>query len=207
MKRMPFECPTEHYDERISSIDEQICALLKQRKDISNNNPGFPFPEFISIWSGKYGLYEDLLNSIFSTLRMEEEFKPRVEPKNFIKHIPILKSIEIDERLYTLTFIRQFENASVVQLNIDWNETTDVDLEALRHHRPIHPHSFIELSLGEHYECRSDRGGGSEGHQRQNYLVTPPIPDDPSGLKFVFKEYQDFYKGKPTGLEIVFDLD
>lgn len=28
MKRMPFERPTEHYDERIFNIDEQICALL-----------------------------------------------------------------------------------------------------------------------------------------------------------------------------------
>lgn len=28
MKQMPFERPTDHYDERILSIDEQICALL-----------------------------------------------------------------------------------------------------------------------------------------------------------------------------------
>lgn len=206
MKRMPFERPTEHYDERISSIDEQICALLKQRKDISNNNPGFPFPEFISIWSGKYDLYEDLLNSIFSILRMEEEFKPRVEPKNYIKHIPILKSVEKDERLYTMTYIRQFENASVVQLNIDWHEETD-DLDEYHRLRHRHHDSFIELNLNEDYECRTDRGGGSEGNYSLNFIVTPAIPDDPSGLKLVFKEYQDFFKGKPTGLEIVFDLD
>lgn len=100
MKRMPFDRPTDHYDEKISSIDEQICALLKQRKDVSDSNPGFPTNEYIYSWAGKYDLYEDLLNSIFSTLGIEEEFKPRVEPKNFIKHIPILKSVEIDERLY-----------------------------------------------------------------------------------------------------------
>lgn len=68
MKRMPFERPTEHYDKRISSIDEQICALLKRRKDISDSNPGFPSNEYISSWAGKYDLYEDLLNSILKFL-------------------------------------------------------------------------------------------------------------------------------------------
>ena len=42
MKRMSFEQPTDHYDEKVFSIDEQLCALLKQRKEISNNDPGFP---------------------------------------------------------------------------------------------------------------------------------------------------------------------
>jgi hypothetical protein len=29
MKRMPFERPTEHYDERIIDIDKEICSLIK----------------------------------------------------------------------------------------------------------------------------------------------------------------------------------
>ena len=203
MKRMPFERPTDHYDKRILSIDEQICALLKERKDVANNNPGFPPTEQIAEWAKKYDQYEDVLNSIFSTLRMEEEFKPRVEPKNFIKHLQVLKSVENDARLYTITFIRQFENASVVQLNIDWEEES----EDRDDHRHLRHHHFLELSLGEDYDCRKDSGSGSDGHFRQNYIVSPPIPDDPSGLKLVFKEYQDFFKGKSTGLEIVFDLD
>jgi hypothetical protein len=206
MKRMPFERPTEHYDERIIPIDEKICALLKERKELSNQNPGFPPPENITNWAKKYGLYEDLLNSVFGTLRMEDEFKPRVEPKNFIKHIPILQSVEIDERLYTITFLRQYENATVVQLNMDWDVKTE-DLEEDFHLRHMHHHRALELSLGEKYECRTDSGSGSDGHFRQNFIVSPPIPDDPSGLTFVFKEYQDFSKGKPTGHEIVFDLN
>ncbi|WP_342352009.1 hypothetical protein [Neobacillus soli] len=136
MERLPFERPTEHYDDRVFSIDEQICVLLKKRKEVSNNNPGFPPPEYITKWAGQFELYEDLLNSVFGTLRMEDEFKPRVEPKNFIKHLPILKSVEKDAKLYTVTFIRQFENASVVQLNIDWDNSNDEqdDLHRLRHH-------------------------------------------------------------------------
>lgn len=56
---MPFEPPTCYYDERLITIDEQICSLLKQRKDISDNNPGFPSDDVISNRALKYGLYED----------------------------------------------------------------------------------------------------------------------------------------------------
>ncbi|MNO43781.1 hypothetical protein D3C76_340100 [compost metagenome] len=42
MKRMPFIRPTEHCDQQIMEIDERICALIKQRKECSDNNPGFP---------------------------------------------------------------------------------------------------------------------------------------------------------------------
>ena len=65
MKRMSFEPPTEYYDERIEAIDEQICVLIKQRKDISNYNPGFPTKKLISDWSKKYNLYEEFLNGVF----------------------------------------------------------------------------------------------------------------------------------------------
>jgi hypothetical protein len=51
---MPFEAPTYHYDERIQAIDEQICELIKQRKDRSNQNPGFPTKELILAWSEKF---------------------------------------------------------------------------------------------------------------------------------------------------------
>lgn len=34
MKQTPFERSTSHYDEQLYPIDEQICALLKQRKDL-----------------------------------------------------------------------------------------------------------------------------------------------------------------------------
>src|SRR5690554_5820563 len=101
MQRMPFEHPTDNYDERIFSIDEQICALIKQRKDMLNNHSSSPPAESISNWAKKFGLYEDLLHSLFEVLRNGEEFRPRVEPKGFIKHLPILQSVEKDGRFYS----------------------------------------------------------------------------------------------------------
>ncbi|WP_251551051.1 hypothetical protein [Neobacillus muris] len=204
MRRLPFERPTEYYDDRLFSIDEQICALLKERRELSNQNPGFPPADLIAGWASKYGHYEDFLNSLFGSLRLEDQFKPRVEPIHFEKYLSILKSVEKAGRLYTITFIRQFENASVVQLNCDWHETEgEHELRHLQHERP----AFLTLEMGEPYECRMDRGSGTTGQYTHTFIVTPRIPDDYSGLKLTFKEYQDPFKDEPTGLEIGFQLD
>ncbi|MBU7008850.1 hypothetical protein [Phosphitispora fastidiosa] len=198
MMRKVFRRPIEYYDERISSIDEQICTLIKQRREISNNNPGFPPPEYISNWASKFSLYENLLNSVFGALANEKHFRPMVEPEGFRMHLPILKSTEKGEKLYTVTFIRQFTNASVVNFNVDWDGTNDSLMD-----RP--QHSFFELIIGEQYNCRMAGGGGSTGHYTYNFIVSPPLSDDISGIDLVFKEYSAPHK--PTGLEIVIHVE
>jgi hypothetical protein len=196
MKQIPFERPTEHYDERLYPIDEQICSLLKQRKDTSNNNPGFPPLEDISKWAEKYDLYEDLLRSIFGVLRNDDHFRPQVEPTNFQKYIPVLKSVEKEQCIYSITFIRQYANASVVNFNIDWESEEEDRFN-----------SFWELSIAEKYDCRETGGGGTEGHINYNFVVSPPLPDDISGLNFIFREKEAPFKGNPTGLEIIFNIE
>ncbi|MGG3626023.1 hypothetical protein ABES25_21130 [Bacillus gobiensis] len=200
MKQMPFERPTDHYDERILSIDEQICALLKQRKEISNNNPGFPPLEEISRWVEEYGHHEEFLRAIFLTLMDEDEFLPVVEPKDFRKYISVLKSVEQGEYLYTVTYIRQYSNASVVNLNIDWHDN-NVDRENREHHK------FFELYINDHFNCSFSGGSGSEGQMTNNYIISPPLPDDISGFDFVFKEKSAPFHRKSTGNEIVIHAD
>lgn len=200
MRRMPFEPPTDYYDEKVLSIDEQICALMKKRKEISNSNPGYPTGHYISTWAKKYELYEDQVRSIFSTLLDEEFFRPYVEPKGFIKHLPVLKIAEKDSRLFTVPFIKQYENASVVHFTIDWDETVFEEGE-----RP-HFYSY-ELFIGEEYDCRSFGGGGSTGHSSLSFVVSPPFPNNISGLTLKFTEYNSHYRGKPTGVEIVMNIE
>jgi hypothetical protein len=52
------------------------------------------------------------------------------------------------------------------------------------------------LFLGEHYDCRASGGGGTEGHISYNFIVSPPFPDDISGLDLVFKEYSTPFKNQ-----------
>lgn len=33
---------SDYYDQKLLPLDDQLCELLKQRKELSNNNPGVP---------------------------------------------------------------------------------------------------------------------------------------------------------------------
>jgi hypothetical protein len=198
MKHMPFIRPTEHYDQQIIEIDEQICALIKQRKECSDHNPGFPPFEYISDWAAKFELYEDFLKVVFGILFNEEHFKPMVEPTGFRKHIAVLQSIEKDEFFYTLTSIRQYSNASVITFSMDWDITSELYANK--------PH-FFELYIEEAYDSRMTNGGSSSGHAAYNYVVSPPLPDDVSGIKLEFKELSVPLKKDGTGTGIVFKLE
>jgi hypothetical protein len=162
----------------IEEVDEQICNLIKQRKDISNNNPGFPTEQLISSWSKKYNLYGEFLNSVFGHFLNEEIYKPVVEPKGFLKNIPVLKSFEKDDLFYSVTFIRQYENASVVHLIVDGEDSDEIP--------GVFPdHTYFELSIegdGAEYDCRNQGGGGSSGHMSYTYIVVPSLPDDISEI-------------------------
>ncbi|WP_347940550.1 hypothetical protein AAEY33_23580 [Peribacillus simplex] len=175
--------------------------FIDQRKKISNNNPGFPPLEVISKWAEKFDLYEDLLRSIFGVLENDDHFRPQVEPKDFLKYISVLKSVEKDEFLYSVTLIRQYTNASVVNFNIDWEP------EEQPSKNRFYPHSFWELWLGDHYDCRINDGRGTDGHYSHNFIVTPPLPDDVSGMEFIFREYETPLKRNSTGIECIMHFD
>lgn len=201
MKEFPFERSTIYYDERISTIDEKICALIKQRKEISANHPGFPLDEYIAEWATKFNLYEDFLHTLFGILRGEEDFRPHVNPVGFQKYIPVLKSVVKDTYIYSVPFIRQYENASVISFNIDWEDTLELEDEDSAPH-----HSLWELDIDENFDCRGDTSSGANGHMNHHFVVSPPLPDDLSGIKMVFKEYLEPFRAQPTGNEIVVDL-
>ena len=200
MKRMIFERPTNHYDESIHLVDEQLCELLKKRKVTSSNNPGFPPLEYISDWAKKYELHEDLLKSLFGILLNEEHFRPMVEPNGYRMHLPVLKSFEKDNRFFSVTYIRQYDNASVVNFNIDWDASNDPPID--RPHR-----SFFKLFIGQQYDCRMAGGSGSTGHFTNDYIVSPPLPDNISGLDLAFREYNTPSLTKPTDFEFVIHID
>ena len=204
MRRMGFERPTEHYDKRIETIDEQLCALVKQRKEMSNNNPGFPANERISTWAREYQFDEAFLNGLFGHLFTEYLYGPVVEPKEFLKNIPVLRSFEKDDLFCMVTFVRQYANASVVSLTIDRDASEDIQGEFVHH-------DFFELSVedqkGTDYTCRSDGGGGSGGHMAYSYIVSPSLPDDLSMVTFLFKKEKAPFGSKATPFEFVITVE
>ena len=61
MKFESNEGSTNHYDERFFLIDEKICDLLNQRKEVLGKNTIFPPDEVISRLADEYDLQEEYL--------------------------------------------------------------------------------------------------------------------------------------------------
>ncbi|NGZ74354.1 hypothetical protein [Saccharibacillus alkalitolerans] len=203
MQSMRAERPDGYYDERLMPIDERICELLQRRKEISEGNPGHPSKARIAEWSEKYGIYENLLDSIFGSLASEEHYKPEVRPIGFRCRIPVLRTAEQSDIFYSIVTVRQYENASVAVLSADWEEVEPEYDEYPRERS----HKEFELSVsGEtDYDCRMHRGAGTTGKMSLNYVISPPLPDDLTGISFRVRAYEDYGKQKPLGPEIVLE--
>ncbi|HVJ50207.1 hypothetical protein [Desulfitobacterium sp.] len=173
--RMPFRPPTDYYCEELASIDEQICGLLAKRKELSNNNPGFPHLDRISAWSQQYGLNEDMILRLFGYMYSEHQFVPLVEPAGFLKFVPILKSAKIDGVFYAVTHMKQYSNASVVFVETEVN-TEEPYLRL--------GHASFELFISSKYQCRLDSGCGQKKGMQHSFVVIPPLPDEVDGLEF-----------------------
>ncbi|KOY83492.1 hypothetical protein I6G82_07095 [Lysinibacillus macroides] len=170
---------------KLHAIDEQICVHLQQRKELVSHKPRFPSDETIREWTQQYGFEETFLARIFSWLRSEKYYQPHVEPTDFHRYFPVLQSVDINKRLYTVSVIRQYHHASVGQLLVDGDAlqepVQDIREKLKRHHFG----SFIS----DHYECHT-------------FIVTPPLPDHIEGLDFIFTEYKDVFEEPSTGFEV-----
>ncbi len=199
MKRLKYVRPTTYYDEKIFKIDEEICELLKKRKVVSKNNPGYPPFEYIDRWAAKYDLYEEQLKAIFGSLLNDEAYRPIIEPKEFKKNLPVIKYIEKENRIFSVVFISQYCNASVVNFNIDAIEKDEL-IDRTK------GHNHFELYIEEKYYCRFLSGGGSDSHMTYNFVVSPALPDDFSGIKLIFTEYNSYFEKETIGSDIIINL-
>lgn len=184
-----FLRPTNHYDAQVQDIDEEICKLIAKRKELSEF-PGFPTDDLIVQWAKKYGFYEDFLNGVFGQLHAEHHFQPQIEPQGFVGNIPVLKSFTKDRLFYAVTSIRQYDNASIVNLTVDHETLTEDEVPMA--------HTIIggDLELrvtdpsGITYVTQNRGGGGFDGHTAFQFLVSPPLPSDLAGVKLLFSDLQ-----------------
>ena len=177
LKRMSFQPPTDYYCEPLAPIDEQICALLAKRKELSENKPGFPTLELISAWCERYELNEAMMQGLFTAMYNENAFSAhsQIEPVGFLKFVSILKFMEIDSVLYAVTHMKQYNNASVVYIETEINNSEpNVRLG----------HARVELFISTDYQCRQDGGSGQGKGMQYSFVVTPPLPDDVTGVEF-----------------------
>lgn len=177
MKGMAFQPPTDYYCEPLAPTDEQICALIAKRKELSENNPGFPSFELITVWCERYELNEAMTQSLFATMYNENFFSDhfQVEPTDFLKFVAILKCVEIDNILFSVTHMKQYSNASVVNIETEVNNSEPYVRLG---------HARVELFISPDYQSRQHQGSGHGKGMQYSFVVTPPLPDDVTGLEF-----------------------
>ena len=76
----------------------------------------------------------------------EENFRPIPEPVHFRKHVPIMNSAQWEDVLFSITFIRQYENASVLLLNVDY-DASEGSAE-----QDLYRHYALKLSITPEYD-------------------------------------------------------
>ena len=127
---------------------------------------------------------------------MEDHYEPTIEPVEFQKYLPVLKAYGDQKVLYTVTYIRQYANASVLYLHMDWEEKEDAN---------FYP-DMLDLIINDAYVCRSEGGGGTTGHMSSSYIISPALPDDLTEIELVFKEAGRPFTENPTGFEFSIKL-
>lgn len=173
---MPFYPPTDYYCNELAPLDEEICSLLAKRKELSDKNPGFPNSDLILKWSQKFGLKENWLRKVFTVyLQGEECYQPPAEPTGFLKFVPVLKSVTIENFSHTVTYMKQYSNASIVYV--------ETELIVSGQFFGI-GHASFELSIAPEYQCRQEGGSGSGKIKQHSFVVTPPLPDDIRDVEF-----------------------
>ncbi|MHB8072182.1 MAG: hypothetical protein ACYDGZ_00195 [Desulfosporosinus fructosivorans] len=177
MGRMSFQPPTDYYCEALAPIDEQICALIAKRKELSENNPGFPNLELITAWCQQYELNEAMTQSLFGSMHNENHFSDhfQVEPTGFLKFITILKYVETDSVLYSVTHMKQYNNASVIYVETEVNNSEPYVRLG---------HAHVELFISPDYQSRPHQGSGHDKGMQYSFVVSPPLPEDVTGLEF-----------------------
>ena len=185
MYQVSLKPPADYYDDSIQELDQEILKLLSERKQRTQNNPGFPHKSLLTKWAKELQFEEAFLHSFFSNLFYEDEHKPIVEPKGFLKNIPVLKGIESGDAFHSITQIKQYKNASVLNLATDYNSN------------PQEEHPFYELEIEGseiEYECQWSNGGGTGDHMNTSFVIIPTLPDQETGLTLTFKAYEHMPK-------------
>jgi AraC-like DNA-binding protein len=170
--------PAKHYNEKLRTLDKQLCELIAKRKSISNFNQSFPPIEQIKEWAEEFGLYEDHLRYIFRVMGNDKLFQPKVEPTGFRNIKPVMKFYNEGTRIYYITHLQQYDNASVLNLHID----DSVDNTEQHHREPTE----WDLYIGPDYDCYFSGGSGSNQHIDLQFVISPRLPDDVKEIAFKF---------------------
>jgi hypothetical protein len=166
------------YTEELRQIDAEICRLVAARVRSTGDLRVVPDEAQMMSWAEECRLGQlrvrNVIAAVASATRLNS-LPP--EPRGLIAVVPLLRRQVAEAMEFTLTHVMQYENASVVHLDVR------VDSGAMLGHA-----QRFELEVGvEGYEVWHVGGAGSDTHRQADFIVRPTLPDDLAMVAFTLR--------------------
>lgn len=195
--RSNLQEPHHHkYNDAVKKIDENILKLISERRAITNGKRFLPSKDVVEAWAKQLNMKIPEVYHFLHTLNLGAETILPNEKGDLISILPIMKKVTKDHVTYTITHAMQYENCSIVHLDISYQKKENAVAR-------IQPRLRLEVVSPEDYQIRHNgmHGGGTTIEMEE--LVIPKLPDDLLSVSFSLIPYLSEFENKVT--EIVLD--
>lgn len=196
--RIPLIGDSNEYNDDVKRIDEQILALIQERKALTGKKRMTPDSELLQEWTDRFEMdtsqivmYIHSLNAAVPRRQYWEE------PGILVGVLPIVKRTIIEDIEYTLTHAMQYEKLSIVTVEIKYlkEEKDRIELRVAL---------TLEISSETDYETQQFGGYSGGADTKMQFLVSPPLPTNLEALKFSLITGNDQMFG-PARKQIILD--
>lgn len=88
MYQVSLKPPADYYDDSIQELDQEILKLLSERKQRTQNNPGFPHKSILTKWAKDLQFEEAFLHSFFPIYFMRTSINQLLSLKASLRMYP-----------------------------------------------------------------------------------------------------------------------
>ena len=177
------------YKESLAPLDEALAHLLAERERMGGEDPGVPGADRLQALAHTCQADPILLEQVFRLLdRRPWRRVPRLLPsrENFVPRavLPIMRAVHLKNARCTLTHALQLGEASEVHMHVTLERVGDAPLAA---------RLAVELLVEgpQPYETIAWGGGGGGHRYERRFAVTPELPDDLAGIRFLLVPGQE----------------
>ncbi|ANS75425.1 hypothetical protein AWM70_13060 [Paenibacillus yonginensis] len=189
---------SEPYNEEIREIDEQILALVHQRRSMPPKGSFMPSEEQVRIWAEKWNLSEI---KIYELVRAMNRPPQRRTYSNFSGElrtvVPLMKQTDNGNFRFHMTHMMQYANWSELHLKVNYEGELDDNVS-------LNLNLNLDIAGGEaEYTVRRGSGGQSpSGEAAMTFLIEPPLPDELAGLDLLLVPFEPVFQ-RPVELQVL----
>ncbi len=189
---------SEPYNEEIREIDEQIFALIHQRRSMPPKGSFMPSNEQVRIWAEKWDLSELKIYELVRAMNRPSKRRTYSDFSGELRTvIPLMKQMDHGNFRFQLTHVMQYINWSELHLKVKYDGKLDDNVS-------LNLNLNLDIVGGEvGYTVRRGSGGQSpSGEAEMTFLIEPPLPDELEGLDVLLVPFESVFQ-RPVELQVL----